>query len=129
MFDPVNHTQGGYPHLIQHMTNKYRAQGELVNAERAKQGMEPIDCELAIQAAKPLLDFFEQYLRICRPVGMFPIDMNYGITLSDNSRVAVCPGTGDIQGTMQDSGAVQVYDGKTQLGQEGVIPFQGFGVG
>ena len=128
LFDPILHSQGGCPHLIQHLLVEYRGYIGRANQVRAEQEQRLLDPEAAIRAARPLLDFFESYLRTHRPVQVFPIDMNYGVVLSNNARVAVSPGTPEVQGTMQDSGAIQVSHGMTQPGQEGVVPFHGYGV-
>lgn len=120
VFDPVVHSQAGLPHLIAYLVGQFRAHVQRTNQEIPKEE-ERIAGEELIERAQPLLDFFEQFLTQNRPVEIFPIDMNYGVVLDNNDRIALCPGITDIQGTMQDSGAVAISDGRSQPGQEGVV--------
>jgi hypothetical protein len=128
LFDARSHTQGGCPHLMELLVAEYREYFQQVNATRKQQDQRPLDPELTIRAARPLLDFFEKYLETYRPVQVFPIDMNYGLVLSNNKRVAVAPGAPNVQGTMQDSGSISVTRGISQPGQDGVVQVNDFGV-
>jgi hypothetical protein len=124
MFDSIAHTQAGLPHLLSYLQQQYRQYVRRVNQEQNLQ----INPELAISSARTLLDFCEQFLTIHRPVQVFPVDMNYGVVLDNNDRVAICPGVADIRGTMQDSGAVSISSGRSQpgqAGQAGVVPMSG----
>jgi hypothetical protein len=64
--------------------------------------------------------FCQKYLDQHRTVETFPADSNCGIRLSNNKRCVIHPVTEAGDGSMQDSGAVGVTEGKTQPGQEGV---------
>lgn len=66
------------------------------------------------------LGFAEKYLDQHRTVETFPIDANCGIRLSNNKRCVIHPPTNAGDGSMQESGAVGVTEGKSQVGQEGV---------
>lgn len=68
------------------------------------------------------VEFCRQYLDQHRTIQTWPADANVGIVLANNTRLLVHPPSGAGMGGMQDSGAVDVTEGKTQPGQEGVIP-------
>jgi hypothetical protein len=122
MFNSVAHTQAGMPHITAHLLAEYREWVNQANLTRQGQGQTPVDPEEQIRAAQPLLDFFENYLKVNRPVQNFPVDMNVGMMLSNNKRICISPGIEGIQGSMQeDSGAIGITDGQSQPGQEGVI--------
>ncbi len=121
MFNPVAHSQAGMPHLIDYLKTQYRAHIQWMNETRAQQGQALGDPEATIRAAQPVLDFFESFLNTHRPIQIFPIDMNYGIVLDNNDRVALCPGAKNIQGSMQDSGAISITENLTHPGQDGVV--------
>jgi len=121
LFNPETHSQGGMPNLLQFLVAEYLAYMGQANKDRAEQGQEPLDAQKTVQKAKPLLAFFEAYLRTNRPVNVFPIDMNYGVQLSNHKRFAVSPGVvEDFRGSMQNSGAVEVTHGRSQPGISGV---------
>lgn len=128
LFNPETHTQGGLPHLVEFLVAEYRQLLRQANETRQAQGQALLDPEAVLKSAKPLLDFFKAYLKTNRPVQVFALDANYGVILSNNARVAIAPGTPLIQGTMQDSGAVQVSQGMTQPGQDGVVPVNNYRV-
>ena len=121
MFDPVAHSQAGLPHLLAYLVQQYRAHVQQINITRQAQGQPLADPEATLRAAQPVMEFFTQFLTHHRPLQVFPIDMNYGVLLDNNDRIALCPGVTDIQGTMQDSGAISLSDGRSQPGQDGVV--------
>lgn len=68
------------------------------------------------------VEFARKYLDEHRTIETWPADSNLGIRLSNNVRLILHPGTGvESTGAMQDSGAVQITEGQSQPGQEGVI--------
>lgn len=113
--------QSGMPSLIELLLQEFQDQCLRQNSE------EPDPAKLlypqhAIQAARPLLNFFEAYLNLYRPVQTFPVDFNYGLVLSNNMRCTVSPSIEtEAPGSMQASGAIQVTTGKSNPGQNGVI--------
>jgi hypothetical protein len=68
------------------------------------------------------IEFCNEYLDRHRTVQTYPADANIGIVLANNVRLLVHPPSGAGMGGMQNSGAVDVTEGKTQPGQEGVLP-------
>ena len=122
MFSSVAHTQAGMPHLMAMLLEEYRDYVATANLTRQQQGQQEVDPSESIRAAQPLLDFFENYLKVHRPVQTFPIDMNVGVMFSNNQRCCISPGVYGIQGSMQDSGAVAISDGRSQSGQDGSVP-------
>ena len=66
------------------------------------------------------MQFAKRYLDQHRTVETFPVDANCGIRLSNNKRCVLHPPTNAGDGSMQESGAVGVTEGKSQVGQEGV---------
>lgn len=122
MFDEIAHTQAGMPHLLQYVWDKYVAFLREEIEKRRGSGQKTIPIMEAIQKA-PAVSFLRwgsDFLKEHRVVENFFVDMNHGIRLSNNDCIVVCPGL-PVQGTMQDSGAVQVTEGKSQSGQEGVF--------
>lgn len=124
-FAPATTQSLSLPSLLQHLVAEYREYIRRANETRARQEQKLLDPEATLRAAKPLLDFFESYLNTYRPVQAFPVDANYGLLLSNGMRCMVSPGVVDVRGTMQDSGAIQVSQGISNPGQEGVIPVRG----
>lgn len=110
--------QAGMPDLITLLVEEYKAACARNNQDPNK---EQVDPQEDLDAAEPLLVFFREYLDRFRPVQSFPADNNYGLLLSNNLRCLVSP-AGDIRGTMQNSGAIGVMQGRSNPGQDGVIP-------
>lgn len=122
MFDTTGHTQGGLPHLMQHLWDAYVAHLKEEIDKRAANGKNPVDLETAKKKA-PASDFAvfaTSYLKEHRVAEGFFIDANHGIRLGNNAMVAVCPGV-EIRGTMQDAGAVEVTHGRSQPHQQGIV--------
>lgn len=121
MFDSTAHTQGGLPHLVQHLWDAYGAHLEEKIKERAATGQATVDLATAKKRA-PATDFAtwaSDYLKENRVVESFFVDANHGVRLANNAMVAICPGV-EIRGTMQESGAIQVTEGRSQPHQQGV---------
>lgn len=113
--------QSEMPSLVQLLVQEFQAQCLRQNSE-VSDPAQLRDPQIAIQAAKPLLDFFDSYLDLYRPVQTFPVDFNYGLVLSNNLRCTVSPSVEtEAPGSMQDSGAIHVTMGKSNPGQNGVI--------
>jgi hypothetical protein len=122
LFDEIAHTQGGMPHLMQYLWDEYCKYLEDMIEERRKEGKKILPLKDAKMKA-PATHFAQwatDHLKEFRVVENFYIDANHGIRLSNNVCIAICPGT-VIQGTMQDSGAIQVTEGKSQRDMEGVL--------
>ena len=129
LFDAASLTQGGQPHLIQFLTQEYRDYIARANEQRAQHGKEPLDAEKTLKRAQPMLAFFEAYLKQHRPTSVFPIDMNYGIQLSNYKTFALSPGVEtDFRGTTQESVAVAVTHGRSQPGSRGSFDSGGIGI-
>lgn len=94
----------GVPHLIEFLSAEY----ERDKTEVGQDGS--------------FRDWAVRYLAEHRTVENFPADNNIGIKLSNNKLMLVHPPTDAGSGDMQDSGAVPVTEGRTQKGQEGVVP-------
>jgi len=123
LFDSISHTQGGVTHLIQLLWDEYLNHLREAIEKRAKAGKASVTLVEAIRRA-PATDFAKfaaDYLAVHRPVQSFFIDENLGILLRNQKSVAVSPGV-EIRGTMQDAGAVQVTEGLSQEGLNGVTP-------
>lgn len=122
LFDAAGHTQGGLPHLMQHLWDAYVAHlGEQIEQRKAT-GKNVVDLDTAKKKA-PATDFAvfaTGYLKEHRVAESFFIDANHGIRLGNNVMVAVCPGV-EIRGTMQDAGAVEVTHGRSQPHQQGIV--------
>jgi hypothetical protein len=122
LFDPIHHTHGAMPHLLQLLHQEYM-QHLLDRTQPGYSGEEykPV-AEGSSRASLPdFMDFATGYLATNRVVENFFLDMNHGIRLSNQKSCSICPGT-DVAGTMQDSGAVAVTQGLSQKGMEGVVP-------
>ena len=122
LFDEISHTQGGMAHLMQHLWDAYVGFLRERLEERKKAGKATVSLEEAKKKA-PAIHFAKwasDYLKENRVVENFFIDENHGVRLANNTCVAICPGT-TIQGTMQDSGAVQVTEGRSQRDMNGVM--------
>lgn len=121
MFDSAAHTQGGLPHIMQYLWDAYCLHLKEELEKRQAAGKMTVDLPTAKQKA-PATDFARwatEHLAENRVAESFFIDANHGIRLSNNSMVAICPGV-EIRGTMQDSNAIQVTEGRSQPHQEGV---------
>lgn len=128
LFDSELHTQAGQPHLLQLLLNKYREHlDEKLKAMQAAGKKTPVDVDQATRAT-PIMVFLKwasDWLRENRPVRQFFVDENMGIQLSNNLSCVISPGI-NIQGTMQDAGAVSVTHGQSQQGNEGIVPSADF---
>lgn len=130
LFDSIAHTQGGVTHLTQLLWDAYveRLRGRI--EDRKTQGKPAVTLEEAIRRA-PATDFAKfcaDYLAVHRPVQSFFIDENLGILLRNQMSVALSPGV-EVRGTMQDSGAVQVTEGMSQEGLNGVVNASNLSIG
>lgn len=122
LFDDIQHTQGGLTHLMQYLWDAYCSylQEEI---DKRKEEHKPV---VSLQEAKKkapashFANWCTEYLKENRPVENFFIDGNVGVRLTNNMCIAISPGT-HIQGTMQESGAVPVTEGKSQRDMNGVI--------
>jgi hypothetical protein len=124
MFDDVNHTQGGMPHLLQYLWDAYCAYLDGLIEKRRARGARTVKGLEEAKRAAPATHFVEwaaAHLKENRVVENFFIDANHGVRLANNACLAVCPGT-EVRGSMQDSGAVAVTEGRSQPGNEGVTP-------
>lgn len=126
-FDSTRYTQAGLPHLMAALHDAYRRQVQNELLKRKAAGQKVRSLEEALQRAPyaHFLAFCERYLSVNRPVETFAVDMNVGMRLSNNQRVCVSPGHAQVQGMMQDSGAVQVTHGRSQPGLDGVVEDSG----
>ena len=116
-----SHKQIGVPHLIRHLTQEYARFMTRVNQHYVENGMPTAaNIEKQIRLAKPLLDFFEEYLDKFRPTRMFPVDANYGFVLSNNAQFMLCPPIEENDGVMQSGSAVAVTQGLSNVGQGGM---------
>mgnify|MGYP006890191480 FL=1 len=123
LFDSIAHTQGGVTHLMQLLWDEYLVHLRETIEKRTKAGKPSVSLTEAIKRA-PATDFAKfcaDYLAVHRPVQSFFIDENMGLMLRNQKSVAVSPGV-EIRGTMQDAGAVQVTEGVSQEGLNGVVP-------
>ena len=121
LFDSQMHTQGGLNHLMQHLWDQYKLHLQEQIEARQKAGKPTVDVETAAKKA-PATNFATwatEYLKEFRVTESFFIDGNLGIRLANNVCVAVSPGV-EIRGTMQESGAIQVTEGRSQPGNNGV---------
>lgn len=119
MFDSNTHTQGGLPHLIQFLWDAYCQYLDDEIRSRIDRRISTVNLATA-KAKAPATDFARfasDYLATNRVVDSFFIDENFGLRLTNNQTVAFSPGV-EIRGTMQDSGAVQVTEGKSQPGND-----------
>lgn len=122
LFNELQHTQGGMEHLVQHLWDEYCKYLDEQLEERREAGKPAVPLAQAKRTA-PATHFARwasDYLKENRVVENFFIDANHGVRLANNVCVAICPGT-VIQGTMQDSHAIAVTEGKSQRDMEGVI--------
>ena len=114
MFDSVVHTQGEMLSLLDLLKSEYQKYMEGVNRTRSSQDKPPLDAVATLRAATPFLRFCEKYLMRNRPGEVFPIDMNYGVVLSNSQRFAISPGAAEMQGSMQDSPTVAISTGRNR---------------
>jgi len=103
------------PTLLDHLHEKYKEQ-------RAYKDDPILKIEDPVER---FLAFCTQYLDTHRTVQTWPTDANIGIVLANNTRLLIHPPSNAGMGGMQNSGAVDVTEGQTQPGQEGVIPGDG----
>ncbi len=118
LFDSVAYTNGGLPHLMQYLWDQYCEYLQEESDLRKAEGRVVSDLAMAKKKA-PATHFAKwaaDFLKQNRVVESFFIDENHGIRLSDNTRVAVCPGI-EIRGTMQRSTAVEITSGLSQPSQ------------
>lgn len=122
MFDEIAHTQGGCPHLMQYLWDKYVQYLQKKIEERRASKRPVVEIGEAIKKAPALgfVDWASKYLKENRVVQNFFVDENHGLVLSNNDNVVVCPGM-PVMGTMQNSGAIGVTEGRSREGNEGVI--------
>lgn len=127
LFNSIAHTQGGSPHLLQYLLDEYVKHLNGRIEERTKRKEKSVDLSTAVKNTSMMafLKWAKEYLTKVRPVTNFFVDENLGIRLNNNANVVLCPGI-NIQGTMQDAGAVNVTHGVSQSGQEGVIQTSDF---
>lgn len=121
LFNDIAHTQGGLSHLMQHLWDKFCLHLQEQIDERIAKGLPTVSLEAAKSKA-PATTFAKwatEYLKEFRVTESFFVDGNLGIRLANNEVMAVCPGV-EIRGTMQDSGAIQVTEGRSQPGNNGV---------
>ena len=121
LFDSTMHTQGGLNHLMQHLWDAYKIHLQDQIETRQKEGKPTVDLTTAVKKA-PASNFAEwatEYLKEFRVTESFFIDGNLGVRLANNVCVAVSPGV-EIRGTMQEAAAIQVTEGRSQLGNNGV---------
>lgn len=122
LFDSAAHTQGGLPHLMQHLWDAYCAHLAEEIEKRREAGKAVVTLAEAKQRA-PATGFATwatKYLADNRVAESFFIDANHGVRLANNAMVAICPGV-EIRGTMQEAGAVQVTEGRSQPHQHGIV--------
>jgi hypothetical protein len=122
LFDEVAHTQGGMPHILQYLWDAYVRYLQAEISKRRESNKPTVTVEQAVTRA-PAIKFVEwaaNYLQEHRVVENFYVDANHGIRLSNNDTLVISPGT-NIQGTMQDSGAINVTEGKSQQNMEGIF--------
>ncbi len=122
LFDDIQHTQGGMPHLIQHLWDEYQKYliEQLEERKKAKKPTVSLEEAKKKAPATHFATWASDYLKEFRPVENFFIESNCGVRLTNNMCVAISPGT-VIQGTMQDSHSVPVTEGKSQRDMNGVI--------
>lgn len=112
LFDATVHTQGGLPHLMQYLWDRYV---EHLTEELEKRTVLSATIETAKRKA-PATHFAQwatEFLKENRATESFFLDANMGLRLTNNAMVAISPGV-EIKGTMQDSTAIQVTEGKSQ---------------
>lgn len=121
MFDDIQHTQQGMPHLLQFLWDEYVnfLKRETAKREKKKQKSVPLPIALKNTPATAFLAWAAKYLKKHRVGQQFYVDENLGIQLTNLRSCVICPGV-TIRGTMQDSGAVEVTQGRSQPGNEGV---------
>lgn len=121
LFDSTLHTQGGLNHLMQHLWDAYCLHLKETIDERIEKRISTVNLETAKSKATAthFAKWATEYLKEFRVTESFFIDGNLGIRLANSVCVAVSPGV-EIRGTMQDSAAIQVTEGRSQLGNNGV---------
>lgn len=118
------HVQGGAPHLLEYLRDKYvevlNERISLLHQQGKKTSFSSGDAVVRSGVFRDFYAFACEFLAEHRVVENFFVDANHGLVLSNNDRVVICPSV-DIAGTMQDSGAIAVTQGRSQQGNEGVI--------
>lgn len=131
LFDDIQHTQAGLPHLVQFLWDKYVVHLKELAAKRKaeKKPTREVDGDLLQKMpAIHFCAFAAKYLSENRHVQSFFVDENHGITLSNNEACVLSPGV-MIRGTMQNSGAVEVTKGESPRGsQGGTLDSPSFGI-
>lgn len=122
LFDEVNHTQGGQPHILQFLWDEYVRflSREIKKRKKAKQKTVELPHALKNTPATAFLAWATNYLKKNRVAEQFYVDENFGLRLTNLKSFVICPGIA-IRGTMQDSGAVEVTHGRSQPGNDGVV--------
>lgn len=120
-FDAIRHTQGDHPHIMQYLWDAYLAYLEAEGQERAAKGQTvlPIAQAKTKAPATHFVLWAANHLRDIRAIESFFVDGNVGVRLNNNKTIAISPGV-EIRGTMQDSGAVAVTEGRSEIGNNGV---------
>jgi len=120
-FDSIRHTQGEHPHIMQYLWDAYLEYLESERQERTTRGQSSLPVAQAKLKA-PAINFVlwaANHLRDIRAIESFFVDGNVGVRLNNNKTIAISPGV-EIRGTMQDSGAVAVTEGRSQIGNNGI---------
>ncbi len=123
MFDTTRHTQGGHVHLIQHLWDQYCLYLQEKIDERIEGRISTVNLATAKEKATAthFAKWASNFLKENRPVESFFVEENCGIRLTNNVLVAIAPGMDtDIRGTMQAADAIQVTEGRSQRGNNGV---------
>jgi hypothetical protein len=118
---------GGIVDLMTYLKQEYIQFLNLEIEKRKARGMKTMSLEEAITIT-PFDSFFKfcrQFLSRHRPVQSFPADANQGMMLSNNARIVLCPAAqGDFAGyggSMQHSGDINITQGQSQPGMNGVV--------
>jgi hypothetical protein len=105
------------PTLMDHLHEQFM-EGRAIDEKAAEE-----DENVVLGDALPaFLRFAKSYLDQHRTVQTYPADANVGIVLANNTRLLIHPPSGAGMGGMQNSGAVDITEGQSQPGQEGVVP-------
>lgn len=115
--------KSGYPDVVTFLEDRYREHLAEVIANRQAAGQPAANLDVALKRTSlaAFVRFARQYLNEHRVVENFFVDQNHGVRLDNGLAFVVSPMV-DLGGTMQDSGAVGITQGRSQLGNEGVTP-------
>lgn len=117
-------TQGGLPHLIQYLWDEYAKHLARQIEERATAGRATVDLETAKKKA-PAISFCAwatDYLKENRATENYYVEGNLGIRLTNMDCVCLCPCVEVVEpGTMQESHAVGITQGRSRPDNNGVI--------